>query len=305
MPKPVVAIVGRPNVGKSSLFNRIIGERLSITDDASGVTRDRIYGRTSWLDQEFSVIDTGGIILKDEPFSKEIRAQAELAMDMADVILFVVDGKDGLTTADREVATMLRRTGKPVILVVNKIDAPHKLGMDFYDFYELGLGEPIPVSAINMLNFGDVLDEVVQSFPKIDYDEDDDTTKIAVIGKPNVGKSSLINCLLGENRVIVSPIAGTTRDSIDTPFEQDGEKYILIDTAGIRRKSKVTDDIERYSVIRATAAVERCDVALLVIDAAEGLTEQDKKNIYNAMVNLLSSYCDTCMDKHQKEKRQL
>ncbi|MBQ8562661.1 MAG: ribosome biogenesis GTPase Der [Firmicutes bacterium] len=280
MSKPIVAIVGRPNVGKSTFFNKIIGRRVSIVEDTPGVTRDRIYAEAEWNGVHFAMIDTGGI----EPASADIilsqmREQAQIAMDMADVILFIVDGKDGLTTADREVATMLRRTGKHVILVVNKIDAPHKIAtnMDFYDFYELGLGEPIPVSAINMLNFGDVLDEVVNSFPKIDYDEDDETTKIAVIGKPNVGKSSLINCLLGENRVIVSPIAGTTRDSIDTPFEQDGEKYILIDTAGIRRKSKVTDDIERYSVIRATAAVERCDVALLVIDAAEGLTEQDKK----------------------------
>ena len=198
-------------------------------------------------------------------------------MDMADVILFLTDGKDGLTHADREVANMLMRTGKKVILVVNKIDNPAKLPEDFYDFYELGLGEPIPISAANMLNFGDVLDEIVQSFPDDIEEEDEDTIKIAVIGKPNVGKSSLINCLLGENRVIVSPIAGTTRDSIDTPFEKDGDKYILIDTAGIRRKSKVNEDIERYSVVRAVAAIERCDVCLLVIDAAEGITDQDKK----------------------------
>ena len=196
---------------------------------------------------------------------------------MADVILFITDGKEGLTTADREVAMMLMRTGKRVILVVNKIDAPHKLPDDFYDFYELGLGEPIPISAVNMLNFGDVLDEIVASFPEGAGEEDEETIKIAVIGKPNVGKSSLVNCLLGEKRVIVSPIAGTTRDSIDTPFEKDGEKYILIDTAGIRRKNKVNEDIERYSVIRAVAAIERCDVCLLMIDAAEGLTEQDKK----------------------------
>jgi len=280
MSKPIVAIVGRPNVGKSTFFNKIVGRRVSIVEDTPGVTRDRIYAEAEWLGKHFALIDTGGI----EPASADIilsqmREQAQIAMDMADVILFIVDGKAGLTTADREVATMLRRTGKKVILVVNKIDAPHKIATnpDFYDFYELGLGEPIPVSAINMLNFGDVLDEVVASFPQDAYVDDEETTKIAVIGKPNVGKSSLINCLLGENRVIVSPIAGTTRDSIDTPFEKDGEKYILIDTAGIRRKSKVTDDIERYSVIRATAAVERCDVALLVIDAAEGLTEQDKK----------------------------
>ena len=224
------------------------------------------------------MIDTGGI----EPASQDVilsqmREQAQIAMDMADVILFITDGKEGLTSADREVAMMLMRTGKKVVLVVNKIDAPHRLPDDFYDFYELGLGEPIPISAANMLNFGDVLDEIVSSFPEGAGQEEEETIKIAVIGKPNVGKSSLVNCLLGENRVIVSPIAGTTRDSIDTPFEKDGEKYILIDTAGIRRKSKVNEDIERYSVIRAVAAIERCDVCLLMIDAAEGLTEQDKK----------------------------
>jgi len=278
MSKPIVAIVGRPNVGKSTFFNKIVGRRVSIVEDTPGVTRDRIYAEAEWNSVHFALIDTGGI----EPSSADVilsqmREQAQIAMDMADCILFVVDGKAGLTHADREVATMLRRTGKKVILVVNKIDAPWNLPDDFYDFYELGLGEPIPVSAVNMLNFGDVLDEVVESFPKDALTEEEDDIKIAVIGKPNVGKSSLINCLLGEKRVIVSPIAGTTRDSIDTPFEKDGEKYILIDTAGIRRKSKVNEDIERYSVIRAVAAVERCDVALLVIDADEGLTEQDKK----------------------------
>ena len=278
MSKPIVAIVGRPNVGKSTFFNRIVGRRVSIVEDTPGVTRDRIYAEAEWNSIHFALIDTGGI----EPSSADVilsqmREQAQIAMDMADVILFITDGKDGLTHADREVATMLMRTGKKVILVVNKIDNPTKLPDDFYDFWELGLGEPIPISAANMLNFGDVLDEIVASFPKEAYDEDEETIKIAVIGKPNVGKSSLINCLLGEKRVIVSPIAGTTRDSIDTPFEKDGEKYILIDTAGIRRKSKVNEDIERYSVIRAVAAIERCDVALLVIDAAEGITEQDKK----------------------------
>lgn len=242
------------------------------------MTRDRIYAEAEWNSVHFALIDTGGI----EPASQDIilsqmREQAQVAMDMADVILFITDGKEGLTTADREVAMMLMRTGKRVILVVNKIDAPHKLPDDFYDFYELGLGEPIPISAVNMLNFGDVLDEIVASFPEGAGEEDEETIKIAVIGKPNVGKSSLVNCLLGEKRVIVSPIAGTTRDSIDTPFEKDGEKYILIDTAGIRRKNKVNEDIERYSVIRAVAAIERCDVCLLMIDAAEGLTEQDKK----------------------------
>ena len=268
MSKPIVAIVGRPNVGKSTFFNKVVGRRISIVEDTPGVTRDRIYAEAEWNGVHFVLIDTGGI----EPSSADVilsqmREQAQVAMDMADVILFLVDGKDGLTHADREVANMLMRTGKKVILVVNKIDAPWKLPDDFYDFYELGLGEPIPISAVNMLNFGDVLDEIVASFPDDLDEEDEDVTKIAVIGKPNVGKSSLINCLLGEKRVIVSPIAGTTRDSIDTPFEKDGKKYILIDTAGI----------ERYSVIRAIAAIERCDVCLLMIDAAEGLTDQDKK----------------------------
>lgn len=278
MSKPIVAIVGRPNVGKSTFFNKIVGRRVSIVEDTPGVTRDRIYAEAEWNSVHFAMIDTGGI----EPASQDIilsqmREQAQVAMDMADVILFITDGREGLTTADREVAMMLMRTGKRVILVVNKIDAPHKLPDDFYDFYELGLGEPIPISAVNMLNFGDVLDEIVSSFPEGAGEEDEETIKISVIGKPNVGKSSLINCLLGEKRVIVSPIAGTTRDSIDTPFEKDGEKYILIDTAGIRRKNKVNEDIERYSVIRAVAAIERCDVCVLMIDASEGLTEQDKK----------------------------
>lgn len=278
MSKPVVAVVGRPNVGKSTFFNKVIGRRIAIVEDTPGVTRDRIYAETEWNGIEFAIIDTGGI----EPDSEDIilsqmRQQAEIAMDTADVILFLVDGKDGLTSADREVANMLRRRGREVILVVNKIDS-HKLPDDFYDFYELGLGEPIPISAANMLNFGDLLDEIVNAFPKEQYEEEEDVIKIAVIGKPNVGKSSLINELVGENRVIVSPIAGTTRDSIDTPFEKDGDRYMLIDTAGIRRKSKVTEDIERYSVIRAVAAIERSDVALLMIDAAEGITEQDKNS---------------------------
>ena len=278
MSKPIVAIVGRPNVGKSTFFNKILGKRISIVEDTPGVTRDRIYGEAEWLGKHFALIDTGGI----EPDSKDIilsqmREQAQIAMETSDVILFLVDGKEGLTAADREVGEMLMRTGRPVVLVVNKIDNPRNLPVDFYDFYELGLGEPMAISAANMLGFGDVLDEIVKNFPEGYEEDDDETTKIAVIGKPNVGKSSLINELLGENRVIVSPIAGTTRDSIDTPFEKNGRKYILIDTAGIRRKSKVNEDIERFSVIRAVAAVERCDVALLMIDAAEGVTEQDKK----------------------------
>lgn len=278
MSKPIVAVVGRPNVGKSTFFNKIIGRRVSIVEDTPGVTRDRIYAEAEWRGVHFALIDTGGI----EPESEDVilsqmREQAQVAMDMADVILFIVDGKAGMTHADREVASMLRRTGKKVVLLVNKIDNPRNLPIDFYDFYELGMGEPIPISAANMLNFGDVLDEIVASFPDDADTEEEDDIKVAVIGKPNVGKSSLINALLNENRVIVSNIAGTTRDSIDTPFEWGGDKYTLIDTAGIRRKSKVSEDIERYSVIRAVAAIERCDVALLVIDAQEGITEQDKK----------------------------
>ena len=278
MSKPIVAVVGRPNVGKSTFFNKIIGRRVSIVEDTPGVTRDRIYAEAEWRGVHFALIDTGGI----EPESEDVilsqmREQAQVAMDMADVILFIVDGKAGMTHADREVASMLRRTGKKVVLLVNKIDNPRNLPIDFYDFYELGMGEPITISAANMLNFGDVLDEIVASFPDDADTEEEDDIKVAVIGKPNVGKSSLINALLNENRVIVSNIAGTTRDSIDTPFEWGGDKYTLIDTAGIRRKSKVSEDIERYSVIRAVAAIERCDVALLVIDAQEGITEQDKK----------------------------
>lgn len=277
MSKPLVAVVGRPNVGKSTFFNKIVGRRVAIVEDTPGVTRDRIYAEAEWSGVHFALIDTGGI----EPDSKDIilsqmRHQAEVAMDMADVILFMTDGKEGVTASDREVASMLMKTGKKVILAVNKVDKS-KLPDDFYDFYELGIGEPIPISAANMLNLGDLLDEIVESFPEGAGTEDEDTINIAVIGKPNVGKSSLINRLLGEDRVIVSPIAGTTRDSIDTPFEWNGEKYLLIDTAGIRRKSKVNEDIEKFSVIRAVAAIERCDVCLLVIDACEGITEQDKK----------------------------
>ncbi len=278
MSKPVVAIVGRPNVGKSTFFNRIVGRRIAIVEDTPGVTRDRIYAEAEWNSINFGLIDTGGI----EPASTDIilsqmREQAQIAMDLADVIIFMCDGKEGLTHADNEVADMLRRTGKKVILVINKIDKPTSLPDFFYDFYELGLGEPIPISSANMLNFSDVLDEVVAGFPDDLEQDDEEDIKIAVIGKPNVGKSSLVNCLLGENRVIVSPIAGTTRDSIDTPFEKDGDKYILIDTAGIRRQSRINDDIEKYSVVRAVAAIERCDVCVLMIDGAEGLSDQDKK----------------------------
>ena len=264
-------------MGKSTFFNKVVGKRLSIVEDTPGVTRDRIYAEAEWCGVHFALIDTGGI----EPDSKDIilsqmREQAEMAIDTSDVILFMVDGKEGLTAADREVGEMLMKTGKKVVLAVNKIDRP-ELPDDFYDFYELGLGEPIPISSANMLNLGDLLDEIVGSFPEGAGQEEDDSIKIAMIGKPNVGKSSLVNKLLGENRVIVSPIAGTTRDSIDTPFEFDGEPYTLIDTAGIRRKSKVNEDIEKFSVIRAVAAIERCDVCMLMIDAQEGVTEQDKK----------------------------
>ncbi|MEG0829649.1 MAG: ribosome biogenesis GTPase Der [Anaerovoracaceae bacterium] len=277
MSKPIVAVVGRPNVGKSTFFNKIVGRRISIVEDTPGVTRDRIYADVEWTGTHFGMIDTGGI----EPNSKDIilsqmREQAQIAMDTADVILFLVDGKEGLTGPDREVGNMLMRTGKPVIVAVNKVDTAN-LPDDFYDFYEMGLGEPIAISAANMLNFGDLLDRIIESFPEGVGEYDEDSVKVAVIGKPNVGKSSLINEFLGEKRVIVSPIAGTTRDSIDTPFEKDGDKYLLIDTAGIRRKSRVNENIERYSVIRAIAAIERCDVCLLVIDAEEGVTEQDKK----------------------------
>ena len=264
-------------MGKSTFFNKIVGRRVSIVEDTPGVTRDRIYAEAEWSGVSFALIDTGGI----EPDSKDVilsqmREQAETAMDTADVILFMTDGKEGVTASDREVASMLMRTGKKVILAVNKIDTA-RLPEDFYDFYELGLGEPVAISSVNMLNLGDLLDRIVESFPHDAGREEEDRIKIAVIGKPNVGKSSLINKLLGEKRVIVSPIAGTTRDSIDTPFERDGEKYLLIDTAGIRRKSKVNESIERFSVVRAVAAIERCDVCLLMIDAREGITEQDKK----------------------------
>ncbi|MEG0919076.1 MAG: ribosome biogenesis GTPase Der [Anaerovoracaceae bacterium] len=277
MSKPVVAVVGRPNVGKSTFFNKIVGKRVAIVEDTPGVTRDRIYAEAEWQNNYFALIDTGGI----EPTSEEIipaqmREQAQIAMDTADVIIFMVNGKDGLTSDDREVGQMLRRTGKKVILVVNKVDTAI-LPEDFYDFYELGLGEPFAISAANMLGFGEVLDEVVSRFEAGSAMAEEERIGVAIIGKPNVGKSSLVNALTGEKRVIVSPIAGTTRDSIDTPFEFNGDLFTLIDTAGVRRRSKVNEDIEKYSVIRAIAAIERCDVCVLMIDATEGITDQDKK----------------------------
>lgn len=278
MSKPILAVVGRPNVGKSTFFNRIIGERKAIVEDVPGVTRDRIYAETEWNGREFAIIDTGGIEAStDDPILSQMRDQAVVAMDMADLILFMVDGKEGLTTADIEVGAILRRTGKKVILVVNKIDNPSKMPDTIYDFYELGLGDPIPISSANMLNIGDLLDEIVSGFPDKDYEADEENIKLAIIGKPNVGKSSLVNALTKENRVIVSPIAGTTRDSIDTPFSFEGNDFTLIDTAGLRRRSKVYDSIEKFSVIRAIAAIERCDICILMIDAMEGITEQDKK----------------------------
>ena len=278
MPLPIIAVVGRPNVGKSTFVNRIAQADEAIVHEMRGVTRDRSYHIADWNGVSFKLIDTGGIEAStDDPILSQMRDQAVVAMDMADLILFMVDGKEGLTTADIEVGAILRRTGKKVILVVNKIDNPSKMPDTIYDFYELGLGEPIPISSANMLNIGDLLDEIVSGFPDKDYEADEENIKLAIIGKPNVGKSSLVNALTKENRVIVSPIAGTTRDSIDTPFSFEGNDFTLIDTAGLRRRSKVYDSIEKFSVIRAIAAIERCDICILMIDAMEGITEQDKK----------------------------
>ena len=277
MLKPLVAIVGRPNVGKSTFFNKMAGKRISIVENIPGVTRDRVYADAEWCGYSFTMIDTGGIeIHSEDKMWKHIKRQAELAVELADVILLFVDGKTGIMPDDYDVADYLRASKKPIILAVNKVD--NEKNDTVYDFYALGLGEPIPISAEQSLNLGDLLDAIVAQFPeKVESDAEEEALKIAVVGKPNAGKSSLVNRILGTERVIVSDIAGTTRDSIDTPFEKDGEKYILIDTAGIRRKSKVNEDIERYSVLRAVAAIERCDVCVLMIDAAEGLTEQDKK----------------------------
>ena len=279
MSKPVVAIVGRPNVGKSTLFNVLAGERISIVKDTPGVTRDRIYAEVSWLNYNFTMIDTGGI----EPDSHDIilsqmREQAEIAIATADVIMFITDVRQGLQDADSKVADMLRRSGKPAVLVVNKVDSFEKYMADVYEFYNLGIGDPFPVSATSMLGLGDMLDEVVKYFPDgATEEEEDDRPKIAIIGKPNVGKSSLINKLAQEDRVIVSDIAGTTRDAIDTDITYDGREYVFIDTAGLRRKNKIKEEIERYSIIRAVTAVERADVCIIMIDATEGVTEQDAK----------------------------
>ncbi len=278
MSKPIVAIVGRPNVGKSTLFNQIGKKRVSIVEDFPGVTRDRIYMDAEWLRHEFTMIDTGGIELEStDHMLTAMRYQAKLAIDEADVILFVVDGRTGVTNADEAVAHILRSTRKPVILAVNKVDSP-KSEMDVYEFYNLGLGDPVPISAANSLNLGDLLDRIVESFPEdIVEDKEQDEISIAVIGRPNVGKSSLVNALLGQERVIVSDVAGTTRDAINTHFVKDGTKFTLIDTAGMRRKGKIDIPVERYSVMRALRAIDRADVVLMVLDAVEGVTEQDKK----------------------------
>ena len=279
MSKPVVAVVGRPNVGKSTLFNALAGERISIVKDTPGVTRDRIYADVNWLDYHFTMIDTGGI----EPGSRDVilsqmREQAEIAIATADVIIFLTDVRQGLQDSDSKVADMLRRSGKPVVLVVNKVDSFEKFMPDVYEFYNLGIGDPFPISAASMLGLGDMLDEVVKHFPDYAKDEEEDERpKVAIIGKPNVGKSSLINKLAQEDRVIVSDIAGTTRDAIDTDITYDGKEYVFIDTAGLRRKNKIKEEIERYSIIRAVTAVERADVCIIVIDATEGVTEQDAK----------------------------
>ncbi|MBO5426749.1 MAG: ribosome biogenesis GTPase Der [Lachnospiraceae bacterium] len=279
MSRPVVAIVGRPNVGKSTLFNTLAGDKISIVQDTPGVTRDRIYADVSWLNYNFTIVDTGGI----EPESNDIilrsmREQAEIAIATADVIMFITDVRQGLIDADGKVADMLRRSGKPIVLVVNKVDSFDKFMPDVYEFYNLGLGDPMPVSAASQLGLGDMLDEVVKYFPdSATEEEEDDRPRIAIIGKPNVGKSSIINKLLGEERVIVSDIAGTTRDAIDTTITRNDTEYVFIDTAGLRRKNKIKEEIERYSIIRTVSAVERCNVAVLVIDAVEGITDQDAK----------------------------
>ncbi len=277
--KPIVAIVGRPNVGKSTLFNKISGKRIAIVEDTPGITRDRIYADAEWLGREFTLIDTGGI----EPHSKDIilsqmRRQANLAIDTANVILFVVNVRDGMTAADKDIAAMLQKCGKPVILVCNKVDNPGQPPMEVYEFYNLGLGDPMMVSSIHGLGVGDLLDMIVDNFPEDDGSEDDkDVINIAIVGKPNAGKSSLVNKILGEDRVIVSDIAGTTRDAIDSRLTRNGKEYVIIDTAGMRKRGKIDESVERYSVVRALASIDRADVCVIMVDATEGVTEQDTK----------------------------
>ena len=277
--KPIVAVVGRPNVGKSTLFNALAGQKLSIVKDTPGITRDRIYADINWLGRSFTLIDTGGI----EPDSKDVilsqmREQAEIAINTADVIIFMVDVRQGLVDADAKVADMLRRSQKPVILAVNKVDNVNKYMADVYEFYNLGIGDPHPISAANQMGLGDMLDEVIAHFgEESQEEEEDDKIRVAIVGKPNVGKSSLINKMLGENRLIVSDVAGTTRDAVDTPITHNGKEYIFIDTAGLRRKNKIKEDLERYMIVRTVSAVERADIVVLLIDAVEGVTEQDAK----------------------------
>lgn len=275
MIKGIAAIVGRPNVGKSTIFNRMIGERKSIVEDTPGVTRDRIYGKAEWLTQEFRLIDTGGIQLADQPFQEEIRMQVEIAMDEADVIIFIVNGKDGVTLDDEYIARMLQKSEKPVLLAVNKIDNI-EMQANIYEFYNLGLGDPIAISGVHGIGIGDVLDQMVQAFPTKSKNDYDGMTKFCLIGRPNVGKSSIVNAILHQDRSIVSEIEGTTRDAIDTPFKQDGKEYVVIDTAGIRKRGKIYENIEKYSVLRAMSAIERSDVVLVVIDGESGVREQDK-----------------------------
>lgn len=275
--KPVVAIVGRPNVGKSTIFNRVVGNRISIVEDTPGVTRDRIYHKAEWLNREFDLIDTGGIDFGDEPFLFQIRQQAQLAMDEADVIIFMTNGREGVTPQDEEVAKILYRANKPVILAVNKVDNP-EMRDQVFDFYSLGFGEPFPISGSHGLGLGDLLDAVMEHFPPLkEEEENDETIRFSLIGRPNVGKSSLTNAILGEERVIVSDIEGTTRDAIDTPFTREGQEYVCIDTAGMRKRGKVYESTEKYSVMRALRAIERSDVVLFLIDGEEGIREQDKK----------------------------
>lgn len=276
MSLPTVAIVGKPNVGKSTIFNRIAGERISIVEDTPGVTRDRIYSHGEWLGHEFSMIDTGGIEIGDQPFVKQITAQAEIAIDEADVIIFMVNGKEGITNADDNIARILYRTNKPIVLAVNKVDN-FESRANIYDFYSLGFGDPYPISGAHGLGLGDLLDEVIKNFDEKTEEENDDNIKFSLIGRPNVGKSSLVNAILGEDRVIVSNVAGTTRDAINTEFEQDGQEFTMVDTAGLRKRGKVYENTERYSVMRAMKAIDNSDVALIILNAEEGIREQDKR----------------------------
>ncbi|OUQ29363.1 ribosome biogenesis GTPase Der [Massilimicrobiota sp. An134] len=275
MRKGIVAIVGRANVGKSTIFNRIVGQRISIVEDTPGVTRDRIYADASWLTRDFKIIDTGGIELENASFTEQIKMQAEIAIEEADIILFVVNGREGVTKEDLFVARLLQKSRKPIVLAVNKID-DQKFKDNIYDFYSLGIGDPIAVSGSHGIGIGDVLDEIIHQLPAVDEKKEDDIIRFSVIGRPNVGKSSLTNAILGEERVIVSDIEGTTRDAIDTPFEKDGQKYCVVDTAGMRKKGKIYENVEKYSVLRALSAVEKSDVVLMVVDGNQGIIEQDK-----------------------------